>query len=186
MAVRKILVLALILVFATATAALAFGLNDIKKAAKGMTAKEIELKLSDASGDLKSYEGGDFDPVKGAKKYTYKEYDHAQWDSISKTAATSCMVLDFSDAVLKSDKATQGDVMAAVKALEPLATGCAKLVSDVTGFIGSVTNDPTKALMLKDAKGVMDNVKAAGAKVPDVLKGLKEKAAGFVADAKKE
>ncbi len=183
---RKILVLALILVFATATAALAFGLGDIKKAAKGMTAKEIELKLSDASGDLKSYEGGDFDPVKGDKKYSYKEYGDAQWDGIAKTAATSCMILDFSDGVLKSDKATQDDVAAAAKALEPMAAGCAKLVSDVTGFIGSVKSDPSKAMMLKEAKGVLDNIKAASKTAPDVLKGLKEKAAGFVADAKTE
>ncbi len=179
---KKTLVLALVLVFAAATTAFAFGLSDLKNAAKAAAAKEVELKLSDACADLKSYEGSDFDPVKN-KKYMYKEYGDAQWDGIAKTATTNCLIVDFADAVLKSDKATQDDVAAAVKALEPLVAGCAKLTSDITAFIGTVKSEPSKALMLKDAKGTLDNVTASGKKLPDVLKGLKDKAAGFASGA---
>lgn len=181
---RKIGILTLVLLFAMSSAAMA-GLMDkavgaAKGAAKAAAAKDVELTLSGANADLKSYEGGPYDPGKA----TYKTFGDADWDKLAEGAAKSAMVVTFADKVLAAADAKDEDLQAAVKALEPVAGEATKIASGITGFIGKVKSDPSKLAMLTEAKAVGDNIKTVTDKAPNVLKGLKDKIAAKAGAAK--
>ena len=185
---KTILVFSLIFVFALTSLAMAGLMDKVKNAAKAVKGGEKhELKLSDIDKDLASYEGGEFDVVTANKdKYVYTTYDDATWDAIATSAAKSCLCTDFAEKVVNSPNAKDADFQAALKVFEPMTTEAAKLMSSVTSFIGQVKADPTKALMLKDAMKVKDQVKTMTDKAPALLKGLKDKAAAEKAKAEEK
>jgi len=185
---KTILVFSLIFVFAISSLAMAGLLDKAKNAAKTMaSAEKHELKLSDIDKDLASYEGGEFDVVKDNKdKYVYKTYKDATWDAIAASAAKSCLCTDFAEKVVNSPNAKNSDFEAALKVFEPMSAEVAKLTSSVTSFIGQVKSDPTKAMMLKDAMTVKDQIATMTSKAPDIIKGLKDKIAAEKAKAEEK
>lgn len=173
---KRILTLAMVFVFACASISLGFGLKDLAKSVtKLAAAKDVPIKLSDISGDLKSYEGGDYDPS-SPKGYSYKSYGDAQWDDMAKSAAHTALCVDFAEKILASEKATGEDQAAALKALEPLATELPALITKIAGFVTGLAGSPEKVLMLKEVKSVSDSLTTVVEKAPKIVKALKDKA----------
>ncbi|MCB1153209.1 MAG: hypothetical protein H6684_02610 [Deltaproteobacteria bacterium] len=164
---------AMVSAMAATSAWAGFSLKDAAKNVGGMPeAKEQKLTLGEVSPELKMYEDGAFDP--GAA--TYKTFDDAEWDAIAKRAAKLKLTVDFGEKVAANPSATKNENMAAITALEAEASDAAQLPSDVTAFIGKAKSDPKKAVVLSEAKSVTDTVKAAGAKIPAILRTLKANA----------
>jgi hypothetical protein len=177
---KKTIIIALALVFALSAGAWAFGIGDVAKAAKNVaSAKDNELKLSGIDAGLAKYEGTPMDPSK-AKKYTYKTFGDPSWDKLAESSAKTAMCLDFAEKVINTPDAKKEDLEAAQKALEPLAKNVPVLVTSLTQFVTGVASDASKAVMLKEAKSVADNMKLIAEKAPKLLDTMKTKIGAMV------
>ena len=176
---KRIVLMTVAFVFALTCVTANAGLLDIVKGGKAVTVTMKDI-------GQEKYAGGPYDPTKD-KKYEYKKYNDAAWDPMSEGACRLSMSLEFASKVLQDPAAKKEDLEAALKAAGYAATEAPKMVNGIANFIQGITSDPTKAIMLKDVKGVGENMKTIVEKAPKVVEGLskrvKETAGGAAAPA---
>jgi hypothetical protein len=180
---KTLLVVLTLAVLLTAGTALAFNIPGAGGGSK-LKKESKDYKLTDLSADLKSYEGGDLDPVK-AKKFTATTFGDAEYDKVAVALTKMDLSIAFADNVLKDFNAkldrttspTDFDMLkknleTAKKAVDALVADSTKLVSAAQALATSL---PSKAQ--SDPLGYGANIKEMTdvvKKLPDMAKKLPE------------